>query len=360
MGLAEFSLDWASPRYVLMDDGTVRIIMQTVGGGQGWVHFALFWCITQLPTLRRMARAGCRGPERNVVGADIDDANLAGSHDAMVASLHVAKAEYPKLGLSLNLAKTKVVCPDLNYVSADVMTDWQAEGLEVQASAKLLGGCLTADNEQLLEFLAARIDPYRPNGFHNALRRLGHPDMDPQSALLVATIGVQHALDYYMRIFPPSIVRPLYAKFDAALLLVMVTKLGLNELRPNRCLPEWDRRMALVTLQLQLPVRYAGLGLRPSATVCLAASLASLAACADEILDVTERMHHRFAGDGNDPSRGSRPDDSPDDAARTLWLPERYRTEYDYCRSELLKIAPSLHDLTFATKNDPDGANQLK
>jgi hypothetical protein len=221
------------------------------------------------------------------------------------------------------------------------------------ASAKLLGGCLCTADATLLEFLAERIDPERANGFSDALRRLRHPEMDPQSAKLVATIGVQHALDYYLRLFPPSVVRPLLGKVDDALMNVMIAKLGLTEISLDQHLPEWDSRMVHVKTQLMLPRHHAGLGLRPLQLVSFAAYLASMAACAEEILGTAERMHSRATQ--LHPEVGDEDADDPN-----AWLPERYQREYDYCRSGLLEFAPILEDLTFASRDDPEGADQLK
>ena len=352
-GVAELAYDWANPRYVTMADGTVRIIMQADGTAQGSIISPLSWCVTQLSLLKRMAKAGCRGRERHIVAAVQDDANFAGSHGSMQKVWDVAKVGYPELGLELNLAKTVCVVPDLDRVHPDALSLWQDEGVEVVASAKLLGGCLSTADETLLEFLAERIDPERANGFSDALRRLGHPEMDPQSAKLVATIGVQHALDYYLRLFPPSVVEPLLCKVNVALLTVMTAKLGLAEISPEQHLPEWESRMPLVVVQLQLPRHHAGLGLRPLQVVSVAAYLASMAACAEEILGIAETLHsqvtrvHPELGDGG-----------PDDP--NAWLPERYRREYAFCRSRLLSLAPVLEDLTFASRDDPEGADQLK
>ena len=349
-GVAELVFDWASPRYVQMTDGTVRVIVQSEGTPQGSIISPVSWCLAELKTLTAMTRAGCQAPrERNTMAAVQDDQNGAGSHRRMLAVLDVAKKEFPKLNLELNLEKSVVVCSDLSRVDADMLEAWQEENIDVKASAKLLGGCLSSADAPLLEFLAERIDPDRANGFSDALRRLGHPDMDPQSAKLVATIGVQHALDYYLRLFPPSVVRPLLRKFDKALLDVMVSKLGLTEMFPDGHLPEWDQRLELLRQQLTLPRRHAGLGLRPSADVCLAAYLASLAACATEILSATERTHLHLTG------RQLHDEDSPN-----AWLPERYKREYNFCRGELVKLAPTLDDLTFSAANDPDGADQLE
>ena len=107
-----------------------------------------------------------------------------------------------------------------------------------------------------------------------------------------------------------------------------------------------------------MPVRHAGLGLRPAATVSLSAYVASLAACADGLLDVAARMHKRFGvneDDGQILESGHDPDET-----EVLWLPERYRREYAYCRNELLKRAPALEEMTFTDQEDPDGADQLK
>ena len=345
--VAELAFNWAAPRYVLMDDGTVRIIMQSEGGGQGWVLMCLAWCLAHLKTLKRMARAGCPDGECNEVAAVVDDTNLGGSHTALRAALEVSKEEYPTiLGLSLNLPKTMVVVPDLDSSSDDNISGWHDEGIAVVTSAKLLGGCLSTDDAALRAFIASRIDP-ETGKIKDVLRRLAHPDMDPQMALIVATRGVQHWVDYIIRVTPPSLAAPFLERFDKALLDIMIGKLGLTELNEGEHLPEWDARVALVRQQMQLPVRFSGLGLRPSALVSLAAYLASLAAGAEETLGVAQRMT-RLSGGNHD-------DGDPDNL-----LPQRYRSQYAYCRENLIALAPNLEDLTFSTKDDPDGADQLK
>jgi hypothetical protein len=80
--------------------------------------------------------------------------------------------------------------------------------------------------------------------------------------------------------------------------------------------------MGLDHAQMQLPVRWAGIGLRPQTIVSKLAYPASLASCANEILGAMELVG-------------------------AVEPPDQYVEQYNYCRAALIKIAPKLDGAVF-------------
>ena len=92
-------------------------------------------------------------------------------------------------------------------------------------------------------------------------------------------------------------------------------------------------------MQMQLPTRFGGLGLRPLTIISLVAYLGSLAASASEILSVADCCR---------PALGA-----------PLLLPSRYEEEYMYCRDSLILLAPVLETMVFVDVSDAVDALNL-
>jgi hypothetical protein len=151
--------------------------------------------------------------------------------------------------------------------------------------------------------------------------------MKTQYVILFATAAIQHWLDFYGRHLPPREAHELFKEWDLALYILVNRKLGRLELFTDAAgvlghLDKWKDKLRLEHCQMQLPVQYSGIGLRPQTLVSKLAYLASLASCAKEILSVME-----FIGV-----------EKP---------PDQYIEQYQYCRTILISKAPKLDGAVF-------------
>ena len=246
---------------------------------------------------------------------------MIGHHNSLLHGFDTATTRLPTdCNLALSLDKTVVVMPEVDSLTSDQQEEWHRRGVSVGNKAKFLGGCLSTD-ETVIEFVEDRVGPECARA-QRALELLKHPRMRGQSVIHYCTSGVQHWLDYTARLVSPSDAQELYQKWDNVLLDLILSKTGRSEMLPDGHLPKYAEKLKLEKCQMQLPVHYGGIGLRPLATVSLVAYLASLAAAADEILHAMQLVG-------------------------TERCPQRYVEQYEFCRNALIEMDPDLESATF-------------
>jgi hypothetical protein len=101
----------------------------------------------------------------------------------------------------------------------------------------------------------------------------------------------------------------------------------------------WRNKFKREVAQLRLPVHFGGIGLIPLEIKSLASYLASLAACAADILSVAARLKPLV----DDPVVYGEDD---------VRLPARYEFEYIHGRNGLIAHASTLKDMVFSNVND--------
>ena len=340
-GVTELAMTWAAPRYIRMSDGTVNVFYQTRGGAQGWVAMPLWYALGEKKTLLDSLNPP-RNPEteplctvipRTLSTTYADDAGYT-ARPARALEIHRRAIDmYGNLGLEHDINKCKVVLPHKGAIPEDLLSEFEETGMTVTDGTKFLGAFLSTDPKLIREYAEKKI------GIHSAYATrifnvLRHPKLDAQLFLLFVTQSVQHWFDYHARVFPPSILESIAQSWDNALLELVVAKLGRSEMSRGQHLPEWDFKLNLERQQMQLPVNHAGLGLRPLSIISLVAFLASLGACAKDIVSVCSRSE--LGGSQEEPR-----------------MPQRYVEEYAKARERLIEMAPKLDEAKFSEEDSP-------
>jgi len=129
----------------------------------------------------------------------------------------------------------------------------------------------------------------------------------------------------------------LFQEWDDALLGVVCKKLLRSEMLPGAHLPDWAAKLELEKRQMQLPVHYGGIGLRPLTVISKVAYLAGLASCSEEILLAIELM-----------------------PGPIKFAPIRYEEQYEACRRAVIDMAPALKDAVFEKFSPQIDGEKLK
>jgi hypothetical protein len=240
--------------------------------------------------------------------------------------------------MKVSMSKTVVVSPFcLDELADDVKHDWEERGVPIVSKAKMLGLCLSAREGDTIRFLEDKIGP-ESERFTRALALMADPRMEPMTCMLFATQAIQHWADYYARLVSPSAAADLFDRMDRAILTLILQKFGRSEIFDSENRSQWHAKFQFEIRQMQLPTHWGGVGLRPLRVVSKASYLASLAACATEIISVAERSQQN---------------------GEEIRFPSRYEKEYGFCRQFLIAAAPTLEHLVFENVNDDIDALQL-
>jgi hypothetical protein len=333
--VVNLALRHAAPRYIKMADGSTRVIQQTAGVTQGWIIASLVYCLSTLDDVKVMLGGRVRPDYPLTAACVVDDMNFFGANELLSLAVDHAVQKMPRTcGQQLNLNKTVVVQPFAGALSDELVQEWNDKGVEVVHSAKLLGSCLSTDEDQVIQFARERVGLGSERA-QRAWALLKHPAMTTQSFVLYVTRAVQHWLDYTARLVGPKDAEAMFQEWDDALYDLFCFKMGRTELQRGAHLPMWTERFEREKRQVQLPTHYSGIGLRPLTTVSLVAYVADLAACAEEILGAMEIM-------GSDT------------------CPARYVTQYDFCRDALIELVPEYKHASFDKPTDRVEGNKLK
>jgi hypothetical protein len=338
-GVANLCFTYAAPRYVRMEDGSVRVLSQSTGGAQGWIIMALAYCLTTLDELKKacVPSLGCALMSASV----IDDTNLFGKVDGLVNGYDLLEeALSTNCGLQLNWTKTKVLSPFDEALGEEQLQAWDDRNIEVVSDAKVLGAYMTTDDAELKKLIDTKMGLSSEKG-KRVMDMLGDPRLNLQSFILYVTHSVQHMLGYAARLLPPSLAYDMFLEWDKALVELVLRKFGRNEMLEEGHLARWDKRLEMEVSQLLLPVHHGGIGLLPLRMLSLGAWIASVAASAVEILNVM-----------------SRPEFVDEDERRPP-PPVRYQTEYLQSRNRLIELAPKLLDACHGDGSGVDGVLKL-
>ena len=323
----------AAPRYIETEDRNILVFMQTLGGAQGWSAMSLIYGVTSIYVLKKVVTAA---RPSLIMATVVDDCNSLGNNQDLLDAFDISKEEFSRIGSEISLNKSVLVTHA--NLDEEQKAEWTTRGIEVVDNARLLGGCLSVKDECVTAFLEKN---YGINS-EKMLRiqeTLNYPKIDLKLLHLFLTKGLQHHTDYLARITSPQLAEPIFKDIDCWIKKVFLQKFGLKEFFEGNHLPEWQPVLDKKLEQMCLPEKMAGFGFRPIEYISKCAWLASLAACASEVLGVIEAL-------------------SPEGIE--VEGPERMRRDYEFSRTFLLeKCGQELGDAIF-DKNDEIKEQNMK
>ena len=265
---------WAykSPsRLLLMKQGRVfDQILSAEGVKQGDVLGAVLFAIAVRPLYNEVAR---RHPNVKAV-AILDDLELAGPTNDVVAALGYLRPQAAKIGLELVPAKCKALWLDSAAPSADVLNTIARSGISMVSGAmESVGVMLGRDDGMISRWALDKAKAHDP-----LFSSLLHPALPVQHTMAILRFCGIPRMNYLTRVIRPDLLSPACTHFDQKVLETATTKLALPT-------PITNEAFVLLTQ----PIRLGGFGIRRMLSVSPAAFWSSTAQAGPEIARLVAR-----------------------------------------------------------------------
>ena len=271
--LAYWAYSEPSPLFVMQEGKVIETILSSTGTRQGCPFGGLLFATGLHPSLKAAAAVN----ENVSVEAYLDDVDFTGQPADLIKPFLAFEADANKRGLTINSRKSRFFWMRDDPLPEEVTKFLQERGIPIETHAGIiLGAPVGRDAARMKELLMDSVKEH--DRFFDLLR---HEKLNDQDAFLILAKSAVPRMSYLARCVRPEITAEPLAVFDAKIMSVACDRIKINKDHP---------KSLAARKQLQLPVRLAGFGLRPSASNRHFSWLGAFATSASSITVVPQQL----------------------------------------------------------------------